>query len=172
MIMAHSDEMDPGLRHGDRDQDAFCSTTTAVVVVGIDGSDTSWDAFWWACGETKRLSGRTVAVFVGPTSTAVSVAATATLTGASAYGEIQQTMNDQAQELCRQVRGYAREHDVELTFVHTHGDTAKELIRIADDDHADLIVVGRSAKARHHLAGSLGRRLVGRRDAPIVVVVP
>jgi len=33
-------------------------------------------------------------------------------------------------------------------------------------------VVGRSAKMRHHVAGSLGRRLVGRKDAPVVVVVP
>jgi hypothetical protein len=37
---------------------------------------------------------------------------------------------------------------------------------------ADLIVVGRSAKMLHHLAGSLGRRLVSRRDAPVIVVVP
>lgn len=172
MTRAHSDGMDAGRQHGDRDGTASCSATTAVVVVGIDGSETSWDAFWWACGETKRLSGRTVAVFVGPTSAVASVAASATVTGACAYGEIQQTMNDQAQQLCRQVREYAQEHDVELSFVHTHGETAKELIRIADDSHADLIVVGRSAKARHHLAGSLGRRLVGRHDAPIVVVVP
>jgi hypothetical protein len=32
--------------------------------------------------------------------------------------------------------------------------------------------VGRSAKMLHHLAGSLGRRLVARKDAPVVVVVP
>jgi nucleotide-binding universal stress UspA family protein len=37
---------------------------------------------------------------------------------------------------------------------------------------ADLIVVGKSSKLRHHLAGSLGRRLVSRHDAPAVVVVP
>jgi len=33
-------------------------------------------------------------------------------------------------------------------------------------------VVGRSAKARHHVAGSLGRCLVVKRRAPVVVVVP
>ena len=58
------------------------------------------------------------------------------------------------------------------SIVYTEGDIAKELLRIADADHADLLVVGRSTKVRHHLAGSLGRRLVGRRGAPIVVVVP
>jgi len=37
---------------------------------------------------------------------------------------------------------------------------------------ADLIVVGKSAKMLHHLAGSLGRRLVARNDAPVIAVVP
>ena len=32
--------------------------TAAVVVAGLDGSKTSWDAFWWACGEAQRLDGR------------------------------------------------------------------------------------------------------------------
>jgi nucleotide-binding universal stress UspA family protein len=81
-------------------------------------------------------------------------------------------MTDQAEELGDQVLTYGRDHGVDLTFVHTHGDTAKELLRIANADHADLLVVGRSTKARHHLAGSLGRRLVGRGGAPIIVVVP
>ena len=151
--------------------DTSTSSASAVVVVGIDGSDTSWDALCWACGETSRLGGRTVAVFVGPTSAATTAAAS--FGGAAvAYGAIQQTMIDQAEGLANQIRRYALDHGVELTFVHTHGDAATELLRIASSDHADLIVVGRSTKARHHLAGSLGRRLVGRRNAPIVVVVP
>ena len=36
----------------------------AAVIVGLDGSGTSWDAFWWACGEARRLGGRLQAVFV------------------------------------------------------------------------------------------------------------
>jgi nucleotide-binding universal stress UspA family protein len=81
-------------------------------------------------------------------------------------------MTDQAEELGEQVRAYGRDHGVDVDFVHTQGDTARELLRIANVDHADLLVVGRSTKARHHIAGSLGRRLVSRRGAPIVVVVP
>jgi hypothetical protein len=33
-------------------------------------------------------------------------------------------------------------------------------------------VVGRSTKAWHRLAGSLGRYLITKRSAPIIVVVP
>jgi nucleotide-binding universal stress UspA family protein len=81
-------------------------------------------------------------------------------------------MTDQAEELGNQVRAYGQDHGVDVAFFYTQGDTAKELLRFANAGHADLLVVGRSTKARHHLAGSLGRRLVGRRHAPIIVVVP
>jgi nucleotide-binding universal stress UspA family protein len=148
-------------------------TGTPVVVVGIDGSETSWDAFCWACGETTRLSGRAIAVFVGPVSAAVSAAAAAPFSvSAIAYGAISQTQSEEAERLCHELCSYATERGVDLTFVHAHGDTMKELLRVADEAHADLIVVGKSTKARHQVAGSLGRRLTGCRNAPIVVVVP
>jgi hypothetical protein len=36
---------------------------TAVVLLGIDGSETSWHALSWACGEARQLRGRAVGVF-------------------------------------------------------------------------------------------------------------
>jgi nucleotide-binding universal stress UspA family protein len=170
--MGHHDEMDPVPHQRDRAHDTSSSSASAVIVVGIDGSDTSWDAFCWACGETRRLGGRTVAVFVGPTAGVASSTAACFGGAVVAYGAIQQTMTDEAKKLCDQVRAYSHDHGVDVAFVYAQGDTANELLRIANTDHADLLVVGRSTKARHHLAGSLGRRLVGRRDAPIIVVVP
>lgn len=169
MIMGHRKGMDRKPQHGNRQHCDHGQPVNARVVVGIDGSDTSWDAFCWACGETRRLGGRTVAVFVGPTPGAAS----ASLTGTTvAYGAVQQSIADQAEELANQVHAYGDDHGVDVSFVRTQGDIAKELVRIAHAGQADLLVVGRSTKARHRLAGSLGRRLVGRRGAPIVVVVP
>jgi nucleotide-binding universal stress UspA family protein len=171
--MGHCNGMENSPQHRDHLQDDACSRVSALIVVGIDGSDTSWDAFYWACGETIRLDGRTVAVFVGPTPGAASATASASMTGTVIpYGAIQQSMTDQAEKLSQQVRAYGHDHGVDVAFIHTQGDTAKELLRIANADQADLLVVGRSTKARHHIAGSLGRRLVGSRGAPIVVVVP
>jgi nucleotide-binding universal stress UspA family protein len=173
MIMGRRERKDQIPRHRDHVHDDGAESVCARVVVGIDGSETSWDAFCWACGETRRLGGRTVAVFVDRSSGAAAANATASFAGSAvALVAIQQSITDQAAQLAHQVRAYGDDHGVEVTFVRTHGDIAKELLRIAQADHADLIVVGRSTKARHHLAGSLGRRLVGRRGGPIVVVVP
>lgn len=145
---------------------------TIVVLVGIDGSETSYDALSWACGEARRLRGRAVAVFVS--SSADSTIATTAFIGTFPFdcGWNEATATERAETLRREAWCYAAAHGVHLTFVHTHGDTASELLRLAKLHHADQIVVGRSMKARHHLAGSLGCRLLGKRQAPVVVVVP
>jgi nucleotide-binding universal stress UspA family protein len=145
---------------------------TAGVLVGMDGSETSWHALSWACGEARRLRRRAVVVFVS--SSAGSGTPASALIGAFLFdcGWNEPTATEQAETLGREVQCYAASHGVDLTFVHTYGDTASELLRLARVHHVDQIVVGRSVKARHHLAGSLGRRLAGKREAPVVVVVP
>jgi nucleotide-binding universal stress UspA family protein len=62
--------------------------------------------------------------------------------------------------------------DLDLVFIGARGDPGQELVRIAEELKADVIAVGRSAKVRHRLAGSIGRRLLAKRGAPIIVVVP
>jgi nucleotide-binding universal stress UspA family protein len=143
-----------------------------VVLVGIDGSPTSWCALSWACGEARRLRGRAVAVFVS--SSAASGFPASAFIGQAPFdcGWNDSTATERADALRRELEGYAADLGVDLTFVHTDGDAASELLRLATALHADQIVVGRSTKARRHLAASLGCRLVGKREAPVVVVVP
>lgn len=171
--MSPSKDRDPNLHRQARVNKTKGAPTATVIVVGIDGSDTSWDAFCWACGEARRTAGRAIAVFVSPIGGAGAVAAS--VPGSSVgidYATLANCAAAQADQLRSQAEAYAAERDISLSFVHVRGAAAKELLRVADADHADLIVVGRSAKARHHLAGSLGRRLTRKRQAPIVVVVP
>lgn len=167
--MTHPSNMGPESLH----HQSSGAPATTVVVIGIDGSTTSWDAFWWACGEARRTFGRAIAVFVTPVGGSGLAAASARCSpfavDCAAFDEV---ASAEADELRDQAFGYATERGVDLKFVHLRGDIAKELLRVAEADHADLIVVGKSTKARHHLAGSLGRRLIRRRHAPVVVVVP
>lgn len=143
-----------------------------VVLVGIDGSQTSWCALSWACGEARRLRGRAVAVFVS--SSAGGGFPAAAFIGQAPFdcGWHDSAATERADALRRELECYAADLGVDLTFLHTDGDAASELLRLATALHADQIVVGRSTKARRHLAASLGCRLVGKREAPVVVVVP
>jgi nucleotide-binding universal stress UspA family protein len=111
---------------------------TATVVIGIDGLPTSWDAFCWACREARQLGGRAVAVFIS------SAAAT------------EQVGHLLADLLCEA-------GDLDLTFIDAPGDPVTELLRIAREVHADLLVVGGSA---------VGPRLVARRRQSVIAVVP
>jgi nucleotide-binding universal stress UspA family protein len=147
-----------------------------VVVVGVDASESSWDAFWWSCGEAKRLGGRVVAVYASPLvapGSAMAVAAAVmadTPTIQFDWGE--RAANSVAEDLRDKLMVSASDAAVDLEFIHAKGDAATELLRIAAAKNADLIVVGKSLKVLHHFAGSLGRRMVGKRNAPVVVVVP
>ncbi|MCW2597023.1 MAG: hypothetical protein QOF92_2746 [Pseudonocardiales bacterium] len=138
-----------------------------VIVVGLDGSPSSWDAFCWAAGEAVRSNGTVVAVHVVP------------LTEPAAafgvpydYAGVEQARQQVADELKSEAAHRANELGVALTFVAEHGDATQVLTDIARVLHANLVVVGRSAKVLHHLAGSLSHRLTSRNDAPVVVVVP
>lgn len=147
-------------------------SAASVIVVGVDGSETSWDALWWATGQALRTRSHVVAAFVTP-GVNINVAMAATFTTAPVdYTGAEQIASDRAEHLRHQIEDYEAEHDFRVSFVHAHGDPMTELARIAEEWRADVIVVGRSTKARHHVAGSIGRRLVGRRKAPVVVVVP
>jgi nucleotide-binding universal stress UspA family protein len=77
-----------------------------------------------------------------------------------------------AEELAADVGARAEALGVEVTFVRGTGDAARVLTEVARSEHADVMVVGRSAKLLHRLAGSVSRRLTLNRDAPVIVVVP
>lgn len=149
--------------------DQAVGATAPVIVVGLDGSPTSWDAFSWAAGEAERANGRLVAVYVTP---AIEPVAAVTVGIPLDWTAAAQARQQAAGQLKDDAEQRARDLGVPLAFIRQIGDGARALTSVASAMHADLVVVGRSAKMLHHLAGSLGRRLAGRKDAPVVVVVP
>jgi nucleotide-binding universal stress UspA family protein len=140
-----------------------------ILVVGVDDSTPSWDAFAWAAGEARRCDGRIVAVFV--TSLIEPEEAFGT-TAPIGYAAAEETRDQMAEQLAAEVARRADILDVEVKFIRGIGDAVHVLTDVARSEHADLMVVGRSAKILHRLAGSVSRRLVLNRDSPVIVVVP
>jgi nucleotide-binding universal stress UspA family protein len=141
--------------------------TAQVIVVGLDGSPASWDAFCWAAGAAARGKGRLIAVYATPI-TELFVPADV----AFDYAADEQAWRDTARHLADEAGQRASEVGVPLSFVRESGDIIRALTSVARSAGADLVVVGRSAKMLHRLAGSVGRRLVSCHDAPVTVVVP
>jgi len=132
------------------------------IVVGIDGSETSYRAFAMAVGLAAREQGCVHACFVAhvPKTIAPSgfVAPLPFLDDPQGDDHLARFV---AEELDRaQVRG---------DFTCRSGEVAIELERLATTCSADLVVVGRSTHPRRHLGG-VPRRLLTRGRHPILVV--
>lgn len=170
-LLGHRGESEHSAPHPDPSPAESRRADDIAVVIGLDGSDSSWDAFWWGCGEARRLNRGAAAVLVSPTIDAGTGLAL-TIGCFCDCEDIDRRATEQAIELEGEVHRHATEQGLDVVFVQARGDPAQELLRVAEAVQSDLIVVGRSTRALHHVAGSLGRRLIGKSKAPVVAVVP
>ncbi|WP_395106126.1 universal stress protein [Actinomadura sp. SCN-SB] len=135
-----------------------------VIVVGVDGSETSLRAGAYAWGQARRNGARLILVQVTP------MTAISTLTAGGAA-----IMRETAEELAEELRAELRRTSEQIPGVRyevvlEHGDAAAVLARIADEVKADAVVVGASAKAGHRFVGSVAIRLVRAGRWPVTVV--
>ena len=135
-----------------------------VIVAGVDGSDTSMRACAYAWGLARRNDSLLILVHVSPLTSLTTLApggATAMLEASDRLaGEIRKELD----------RAIARGPAVRHRLVHERGDAAAVLARIADENRADLVVVGASTQAGHRLVGSVAVRLVRAGRWPVTVV--
>jgi nucleotide-binding universal stress UspA family protein len=138
----------------------------SVIVVGVDDSITSSRAGWYAGGLARRQRARLVAVFVSP----LASLGAAGPGGASLAVARDEAFRQTADDMRRRAAAFAEELGISVTFVAARGDPFGEICRIADEVHADLLVIGASAHAGHRFVGSLAVRLVRKGKWPVTVV--
>ncbi|GAA1710768.1 universal stress protein [Fodinicola feengrottensis] len=135
-----------------------------VILVGVDGSDSSMHAAAYAAGMARRHGAELVIVYVGSTPQMSALVP-------SLAGSVEETLEEVAQDLRKQIEEAAsREHTLNYRFLSVHGDPYTELTRIADETRADAVVVGASEQAGHRLVGSIAVRLVRSGRWPVTVV--
>ncbi|MEV0274037.1 universal stress protein [Hamadaea sp. NPDC050747] len=134
-----------------------------LILVGIDGSETSMRATAYACGMARRQHSQLAVVYVAEPN-----AWTSLITGAAAAQ--QRTFDELETELRREVRQLAEEMRVPVTFLTRRGDPYGELRAAADDLKADAVIVGASVQPGHRLVGSVAARLVRTGKWPVAVV--
>jgi nucleotide-binding universal stress UspA family protein len=137
-----------------------------AILVGVDGSPTSLRAAAYAAGLARRQGARLVVVFVRTVPATVTMVASA----ASAVGAVRDTMNELADQLRAQILDYAQSVDLPVVFEVASGEPFAELVRAAEKERADAVVVGASARADHRLVGSIAVRLVRAARWPVTVV--
>ncbi|ARZ66474.1 hypothetical protein SMD11_0808 [Streptomyces albireticuli] len=135
-----------------------------VIVVGVDGSDTSWRAAAYAAGLARRQNALLAVVYVQPV-----------LAGGAALGApVVEATEEVAEELLAEIRATTERlrgiFAVRWEFHTFRGDPYAGLVRAADELTADAVVVGASEQAGHRIVGSVAVRLVKAGRWPVTVV--
>lgn len=135
----------------------------SLIVVGVDGSRTSLRAAAFAAGLARRQGCRLLAVYVSRLPASAGLAA-------GAAGVMNETSDEVAADLERLLRDRAAETGIAAEFRSVRGDPVAELTLIADQERADVVVVGTSEHLGHRIVGSLAARLVRTGKWPVLVV--
>ncbi|MHA3703065.1 universal stress protein [Jatrophihabitans sp. YIM 134969] len=150
---------------GERDTNAPGVPRRAVIVVGVDGSETAGHAGAYAAGMARRLNGLLVCVYVhtigGLSAAAPSVIPALQEAQQDVVASIKQTIAD-AQKIPFE--------QLDIEFVERNGNPFKEIVSVATERRADAVVVGASMQAGHRLVGSLAVHLVRAAQWPVTVV--
>src|SRR5262245_55596890 len=138
--------------------------STRVILVGVDGTETSMRAAAFAFGMARRQGVRLVITFVTNHSALTALGpAPATAAEHDAIVELYTELRDK-------IRAGAEELGVPVTFAKTYGDSYTALRDCADQCQADTVVVGASQKAGHRIAGSVATKLIRTGHWPVLVV--
>ncbi|HUZ22781.1 MAG TPA: universal stress protein [Streptosporangiaceae bacterium] len=136
---------------------------TPVLLVGVDGSETSLRAGAYAGGMAYRQRARLVCLYVRTYTIATGV-------GVAAIPSLQKAHDDIADELREMVESQSARIGISAEFVQREGNPFAEIIRLAKELPADAVIVGASTKAGHRFVGSLAVHLVRASHWPITVV--
>ncbi|CAL9639905.1 hypothetical protein SUDANB108_06340 [Streptomyces sp. enrichment culture] len=135
-----------------------------VIVVGLDGSDSSLRATAYAAGLARRQHALLAVVYVQPVLAA----------GAALGAPVAGTTDEIAEDLVAQIRDAAERlkgiFEVRWEFHTFRGDPYTGLVKAADELKADAVVVGTSEQAGHRIVGSVAVRLVKAGRWPVTVV--
>ncbi|MFG2576786.1 universal stress protein [Streptomyces sp. NPDC048481] len=135
-----------------------------VVLVGVDGSESSLRAAAYAGGLARRQHALLAVVYVQPVLAA----------GAALGAPVAETSDAIAEDLVAQIREAAERtrgiFDVRWEFHTFRGDPYGGLVKAADRLKADAVVVGASEQAGHRIVGSVAVRLVKAGRWPVTVV--
>jgi nucleotide-binding universal stress UspA family protein len=134
-----------------------------TVVVGVDGSATSWRALYYAFGLARRQHAAVLAVFA--VTAPVAVGDDGTIVSA-----IEQANEQLADELRPAIQALAADFGVPAEFISRAGDPVRTLVEVATRQHADALIVGASQAVVHHVLRSNAVRAVRRCHCPVTVV--
>jgi nucleotide-binding universal stress UspA family protein len=140
------------------------SMSIEQMVVGVDGTEGSNHATEWAAKLAKEVDAHVIAVHV--------VSRTWLMELAAMQLDTDSLVKEQRAKLVGPWTEIFRRLPVRYTTELVNGDPATELLRVATERHADLVVIGGTHhnRFRDALLGGTAHRVVNRCGIPITMV--
>ena len=134
-----------------------------TILVAVDGTDTSMRAGAYAAGLARRQHAQLVCLYVRVPSALGGM-------NIGLAAPLRQTQDEMAREIRDTVTAGMQRIGLEVTFLERAGSPVAEIARVADELHADAVVVGASTQAGHRFVGSIAAHLVRIARWPVTVV--
>ncbi|MDH6132094.1 nucleotide-binding universal stress UspA family protein [Kitasatospora sp. MAA4] len=135
-----------------------------TIVVGLDGSESSYHAAAYGAGLARRQGARVAFVYVQP------VLAANAMLAAAAQATTQEVAEGLLNEIRQAVERLGDLRSLRWEFHTFQGDPYHALAKTADDLKADAVIVGVSEHVGHRIVGSVAVRLVRAGRWPVTVV--
>jgi len=138
-----------------------------TILVALDDSDQAKAAVELACELAQVYNAKLLLVNAVDVSKMVVVAGYETPYPVDAI----QLMRDAGRELLDSVQASCHDRGFTVETVACEGDACDEILRVAAEDHADLIVLGTHGRKglSHLLVGSVAEGVVRRSPVPVLV---
>lgn len=134
-----------------------------IVLAGVDGSTTSLRAATYALGLARREDCRLVVAYIFSAGSWLWAVP-------GAGGTLQRCVDEMTEGVRAEIGRITEGGGVPVSFVSRVGDPSRTLTELADELHADLVVVGASQQYRRWAGGSVATGLVRSARWPVVVI--
>lgn len=137
--------------------------SSAVIVVGFDGSEASEHALVYAAGVSRRVRGFLLVAYAAPNPLAL---------GSEWFGDQLSSawLADDGERVRTHVADTLDGTTSRWQFVLAQGDPATVLKQLVHQHRGDMLIVGQSRSPARHVLGSVPGRLARHSNCPITVV--
>jgi nucleotide-binding universal stress UspA family protein len=144
------------------------------ILVALDGSDVSMKAFSWASDLACVFNAELIVLTVSDRRKAPEdEASPAFMTDREVKGLIEEYA-EKYEEIFKTITQKCSEAEVTVTTVTLHGLPSEEIVQLATDEEADLIVIGAHGKKEefYHEFTSTSERVLKKSPCPVLMIVP
>lgn len=144
------------------------------IVAAVDGSDVSLAAFDWALDLAALLSAEIIVVTVSDRRTINEEDIYPAFLSDRKVKELMEEYNEKDRGVFKDIKSRSEQRGVKISTVVLYGLPSQEIVQLAADESADLIVMGAHGKREefYHEFSSTSERVLKKAPCPVLMIVP